>query len=122
MPDSMFLAIHGNGVVPGRQRSAKPSLIVSGERCHRTFFVFHHERSVCERLRTGNAGPDRPTLSWTKRNHAFDPCSWSGLCLPQRKAARHDEEHQNYSEFSELHYLITLTTSNRVKTFGDLTI
>src|SRR5437773_2549266 len=123
VPDTVFLALLGYGVMSGRQGNPKLPLIIRGERCDfRSLFVLHDESGICERLRTGNAGSDRPTLSWTKRNHAFDPCSWSGLCLPQRKAARHDEEHQNYSEFSELHYLITLTTSNRVKTFGDLTI
>lgn len=29
--DSVFLAIHGNSVVPGRERNPKPSLIVGGE-------------------------------------------------------------------------------------------
>jgi hypothetical protein len=33
------------------------------------------------------------------------------LCLPGRKTCSHDQEHQNDWEFSECHYLITLTGS-----------
>ena len=116
MPDSVFLTLLGYGVASGRQGNSKSPLIIRGEGCDfRSLFVLHDESGIRERFRTGSIRPDRSTLSWTKRNHSFDPCSRSGLGLPRRKATRHYEEHQNYSEFSELHHLIILTTSNRVK-------
>jgi hypothetical protein len=59
----------------GRQGNPKPSLIICGERCDRALFVFHNESSIRERFRTGSVRPDWPTLSWTKRNHSFNPCS-----------------------------------------------
>ncbi len=85
MPDATFLSLLGYGVMSGRKGNPKPSLIISRERCDRALFVFYDESSIRERRRTGNAGSDRPALSWTKRNYSFDPCSWLRLRLPRGK-------------------------------------
>ena len=86
MPDATFLALLGYGVMSGRQGNPKPSLIISRERCDRALFVFHDESSIRERRRTGNAGSDRPALSWAKRNHSFDSRSRLRLRLARGKA------------------------------------
>src|SRR6266536_5557644 len=105
----------------GRQRNPKSSLIICGERRDfRFLFVLHDESGIRERFRTGSVRPDWPSLSWAKRNHSLDSCSRSGLCLPGRKRCSHDKEHQNDWEFSECHYLITLTGSNWVKRFASV--
>src|SRR6266496_4316470 len=85
MPDTAFLSLLGYRVMSGRQGNPKPSLIISRERCDRALFVFHGESSIRERRRTGNAGSDRPALSWTRRNYSFDSCSRLGLRLPRGK-------------------------------------
>jgi len=59
----------------GRQGNSKSPLIIRGKRCDfRSLFVLHDESGIRERFRTGSIRPDRSTLSWTKRNHSFDPC------------------------------------------------
>jgi hypothetical protein len=76
VPDSVFLALLGYGVMSGRQGNPKSPLIIRGKRCDfRSLFVLHDESGIRERFRTGSIRPDRSTLSWTKRNHSFDPCS-----------------------------------------------
>ncbi len=121
MADAAFLTLLGYGVMAGRQRNPKSPLIIRSERRDlRSLFVLHDEGGIRERFRTGSVRPDWPSLSWAKRNHSFDPCSRSGLCLPGRKTCSHNQEHQNDWEFSECHYLITLTSSNWVKRFASV--
>src|SRR6266480_2862344 len=74
VPDSVFLALLGYGVMSGRQGNPKSPLIIRGERCDfRSLFVLHDESGIRERFRTGRIRPDRSTLSRTKRNRSFDP-------------------------------------------------
>jgi hypothetical protein len=76
----------------GRQRNPKSPVIIRSERCDfRSLFVLHDESGIRKRFRTGSVRPDRPSLRWAKRNHSFDACSRSGLCLPGRKTCSHDQ-------------------------------
>jgi hypothetical protein len=91
----------------GRQGKAESSLIIGGERCDfRSLLVLHDKSGIRERFRTRSVRPDRPTLSWTKGNYSLFLFLIRIVFAPKKS----NQEHQNCSEFSELHYLISLAT------------
>ena len=119
VPNAAFLALLGYSVMSGREGNPKLSLLIRGKGCDfRSLFVLYDESGIRERFRTKCVGPDWSSLSWAKRNHAFDPGSRPGLCLCGRKTCSHNQEHQNGWEFSECHYL---NYSHRI-VFGSKTI
>jgi hypothetical protein len=81
------------------------SLLIRGKGCgFFSLFVLYNESSIRKRFRTGSARPDWPGLNWAKRNHAFDPGSRSGLCLPERKTCSHGQQRQDDWQFSKSHH------------------
>src|SRR4029450_5104367 len=101
-----FLSLFGYGVMSGRERNPKLSLLIRGKGCDfRSLFVLCDESGIRKGFRTGSARPDWPRLSWAKRNYSFYPRFCSGRSLPGRNANSHNEEPQNQLEYSKSHQL-----------------
>jgi hypothetical protein len=99
------LPLFGYSITPGRQGNPKLSLLIRGKGCDFfSLFVLYDESGIRKRFRTGSARPDWPRLNWAKRNHALDPGSGSGLCLPERKTCSHGQQRQDHWQFSKSHH------------------
>src|SRR6266480_3327404 len=72
--NATFLALEGNAVAPGRQRSLKSTLVISGKFCcDVALVVLHHPRGVGKRYRHRRVSPYGAGLGGTDRNDSFDP-------------------------------------------------